>query len=159
MRHERLLGLLAVLMAGIAAQPSSAADKRLCDPLKSFVHSVNAGETRKVVFNAIWGSSFKTSDQTKFFLGEKACTHDGCKPAKPFCTALVQVGSMEFPGGNADEVVQCLTGGAHKGRLFLAKIDATIAVGNDDKGQEVHLVLDDDPVRGGSVMTISVTGY
>jgi hypothetical protein len=74
MLHERLLILVAVLMMGVAAQPSFAADKRLCDPLKSFVHSVHACETRKIVFNAIWGSSFKTSDQTSFSLGEKACT-------------------------------------------------------------------------------------
>lgn len=159
MLHERLRILMAVLMMGVAAQPSFAADKRLCDPLKFFVHSVHAGETRKIVFNAIWGSSFKTSDQTGFSLGEKACAHDGYKPAKPFCAALVQIGSMEFPGGNAEEVVECLTGEAHKRGLFLAKIDATITVGNGDKGQEVHLVLGDDPVRGGSVMTISVDGY
>lgn len=159
MRYERLLGLAAVLMAGFAAQPSSAADKRLCDPLKSFVHSVHAGETRKIVFNAIWGSSFKTSDQTGFSLGEKACTHDGYEPAKTFCAALIQLGSMEFPGGNAEEVLECLTGGARKRGVLLAKIDATITVGNDDEGQEIHLALVDDSVRGGSVMTISVDGH
>lgn len=159
MLHERLLVLVAVLMMGVAAQPSLAADRRLCDSLKSFVHSVHAGETRKIVFNAIWGSSFKTSGPTGLSLGEKACAHEGYGPAKPFCAALVQIGSMEFPGGNAEEVVECLTGRAHKRGLFIAKIDATFTVGDDYKGQEVHLVLDDDPALGGSVMTISVDGY
>jgi hypothetical protein len=158
-RREVLFCFMSGLGVVSCATQAAAIDDRVCKPLKAFVRSVHAHEKRQVVFNAIWGQPFKDSGEAGYALGGKECTHGGYEPAKPLCKALVEVGSMEFPGVNAADVLACLSN-ARKGVPFdIKSIDASVSMGTPDAGQEIEVILAEDPKRGGSIMTIVVEGY
>jgi hypothetical protein len=153
---------LGVCIAGLATATNVLAapvpyDQRICKPLKAFVASVGPHQKHDVVFNGIWGQGFKDSHERS--LMEKLCKHDGYEPAQPLCQALVELGSAEFPDGNAYEVLACLAGVRYGVHVTLANIEASFDFGKGDTYQQVTVRLADDPVKGGKALTISVEGY
>jgi hypothetical protein len=153
----------ATLALGLAALSSRAKtlppDDPLCGPLKAFVASVKAGDTRTLTFETSWfaGSTTAGAGPVAF---EKTCAHNGYAPARPACEALVKYGSIEFAGSNAMRAVQCLSPRTRFApAMQLSQLSVDFSYGSDDRGENVSIELSAVGETGRKLMKIDVDGY
>ena len=149
------IGTLLVLFGSVLA---AAPRDPLCAPVRAFVDSVKASESRRLEFHTSWGQGFK--DAAGYSLYAKRCDHDGYMPAKVACDALMEHGSAEFAGGNALRVLACLSPGMRFGRhVGLARIEMTVSYGSESRGSDVTIRFDHDERLGGEILAIAAEGY
>ncbi|TCV96388.1 hypothetical protein EC912_102739 [Luteibacter rhizovicinus] len=131
---------------------------QMCAPLRAFVASVKADETRKLEFHTSWGQNFK--DSTDYAFLAKRCIHDSYAPAKAVCDHLMEYGAIEFSGNNATRAIACLSPGTHFGWPFqLDRVEVSFPYGSEQRGSNVTIQFDKDSELGGMVLKITADGY
>ncbi len=147
------IGIVAVSANG----PAAAADG-LCRPLREFVESVNAGETRVLEFHTILGGNFK--DRSESATGAKRCEYRSYELAKAVCKYFMEFGSIDLAGHNAKLAISCLSPKTQfAAGTRLNAISFTMKYGAEDRGSFVDVSLAEDKQLGGMVLTISAAGF
>jgi hypothetical protein len=162
MKRPVLIRGFAALALGSAFFPCLATPKvsseQVCVPLRAFVASVKAGETRKLAFHTSWGTSFRDSTDREIYA--KRCIHSGYAPAEAVCAYLTEHGQIEFSGINAMQAIECLSSGTHFGPNFqLSTVDVEFSYGTEQRGSNVTIKFDEDSKLGGMVLSITAEGY
>jgi hypothetical protein len=90
----------------------------------------------------------------------KSCERHSYGPAAVACKALMEQGSVEFPGSNAKCVLACLSPEMRFGHeVSVARSMFTLSVGTPDRGNVVKLEVAEDQSGGGMFMRMLVEGY
>ena len=155
MKH---LAIFALASAFVAYQPVAAsASDPLCKPLQAFVASVSRGATREAVFYTSWGRGFKGDSDASLYA--KRCSHAGYAPAKAVCAALMDSGSVEFPGNNVKRALSCLSATRFAERMQLDRGDFRFSYGTENRGENVEISLGEDSSLGAMALRITADGY
>lgn len=155
-----LLVMLAVLPIGAWASPPKS--DGMCAPLRQFVLSVRADETKSVEFHTSWLSPFK--DMTHATVGVfRRCNAHGYEPGKLLCNYLLgsKNTAVEFAGNNVKRALMCLSPGTRFGPhyLLLESAEFQLNYGPPQHGAGVTLKFGTDTEVGGAVFVITARGY
>jgi hypothetical protein len=162
MKKFILIRGFAAVVLGSAFFPCLAASRvsseHMCVPLRAFVASVKAGETRKLEFHTSWGTGFK--DSTDREIAAKRCIYNGYAPAEAVCDYLMDHEPIEFSDIEAKQAIECLSSGTHFGSQFrLHTADVDFSYGTERRGSNVTIQYDKDSKLGGMVLSITADGY
>lgn len=130
----------------------------ICDPLKIFVGSVKAGETRTVEFRTVYGGGFIGTVGDVIF--EKRCKHFDYAPGEAVCKSLMKHGNVEFADHNPMRALTCLSSAFQAKQIYqLRRIDIEVPYGTGLRGSSVRIRFDDDKAVGGQLLSITAEGY
>jgi hypothetical protein len=130
----------------------------LCAPLRTFVRSVLADQTRTLPFNTVWGGDFKSMASRSIY--QKQCIAHGYAPAEAVCKVLMQHGAVEFSGYNAMRAVACLSPDTRfASGVRLQHLQISFAFGTPNRGSTVTISYGAASKKRGMVMRITAEGY
>jgi hypothetical protein len=97
-----MAGGLALACAALAGCATTPADP-VCAAIRDFANATPAGSTQAVELTTRWMADDPLSTGAY-------CRDAGYAPGRPLCKALVDHASREFPVGNVQRVLSCMSG-------------------------------------------------
>jgi hypothetical protein len=156
--YANLLPCVVVALVCLPVPMAIAKTDGLCAPLRSFVESVAAEQTKTFKFHTIWGGNFKDEEGRAIY--SKRCRYFDYGPADTVCKYLMDHGAVEFSDNNFKRVVACLSPKTRFApNVSIQTASVSFIYGSDRRGADISVKLSEDEEIGGVVLEVKAEGY